>query len=60
MIFDDMKVWRAMNAIEAAAALGFNDMVLCEADKAHIREYLKARAIEQEQRRVEFRPKAVA
>jgi hypothetical protein len=54
MIFDEAKVWRAMNAIEAAAALGFNDMVLCDSDKAHISDYLKKRALEQAELRERF------
>ena len=34
MKFDEMKTWQAMNCIEAAAALGFNDLLLTTANKA--------------------------
>jgi hypothetical protein len=51
MKFDDTKVWHAMNIIEQAAVLGFNDVPLSIEDKAKIESLLKRRAIEWDQMR---------
>jgi hypothetical protein len=40
MKFDEMKTWQAMNCIEAAAALGFNDLLLTTANKVELHKLL--------------------
>lgn len=50
MTFDTQKTWLAMNCVEAAAALGYNDLILTHANKAELDALFRKWATEWESR----------